>query len=260
MALVSPVAALLLAACGASAGAGSATGGGNGRVVGQGQAPGGGQPVDLRLSSAVRHLRLVDQDGQHFTLASLRGQTVVVAPLLTLCEETCPMTSENMHLAASYEQSSATAGRVTFVEPTVDPRRDTVHRLHAYAKLYGALPDWSLATGSAATMTTWWRSLGVSTQKVPIHQPVRDWMTGRLLKNPYDVHHEDVAMVIDPRGHVRWISLGRPDARGQQLPTRLSGFLSSEGRSNYAHPGAQGASTWTANDVEQAVQYVEGGG
>ena len=215
-----------------------------------------GNTLKQPVAPQAAHARLVDQDGRSLTLASLRGKIVVIAPLLTFCQETCPMTSANIHRAAQDVQQSGLGGKVVFLEATVDPARDTVARLHAYAKLYGPLPDWRLVTGKPATVLAMWKALGVSTQKTKPEDTVRDWLTGKLVHHSYDVHHQDLVMIIDPAGRLRWISIGRPDARGQQLPVSLHEFLNDQGRQNLAHPGARGASTWTAHQVEQAVRYV----
>jgi len=218
----------------------------------------GGTTLDQRVPDAAARAALVDQDGRRLTLGSLRGRTVMVAPMLTMCQETCPMTSENMHRAAEDARRAGLSGRVVFLEVTVDPARDTVHRLHAYAKLYGGLPDWRLATGKPAAVIAFWKALGVSTDKAPSDGPVRDWMTGRLLHHSYDVHHQDVVVALDPSGRLRWITIGRPDAKGGRLPTTMQRFLNDEGRRNLARPRAGGAGSWTAADLDRAVHYVRG--
>ena len=240
--------------------AGCATGGGSGQaasgVTGQGaQLVATGNVMDQKLPATATTTSLVGQDGKSFTLGSLRGRVVVLAPLLTMCQETCPMTTANMHTAAQAAERSGASGRVVFLEVTVDPARDTVRRLRAYGKLYGDLPDWQLATGSPAQVKALWKALGVSTTKAGDDR-VRDWLTGKTLKHSYDVHHQDVVLAIDTAGRLRWITVGRPDARGTRLPTTLQTFLNDEGRQNYAHPSDGGASTWSAHDVQQAVAYV----
>jgi protein SCO1/2 len=215
-----------------------------------------GNTLTQPVPRAAATTRLLDQDGHPLSLRSMRGKVVVLAPLLTMCQETCPMTTANMHRAAAAELARGLSGRVLFLELTVDPQRDTVRRMHAYAKLYGTLPDWRLATGNPAQVTTLWKALGVSTKKTKPDDTARDWMTGRLIHHSYDVHHQDVVMVLDPAGRVRWITVGHPDAHGTRLPTTLKKFLNDEGRRNYARPDAEGASSWTAHDVEQAVAYV----
>lgn len=199
---------------------------------------------------------LIGQDGQPLTLQSLRGKTVVVAPMLTYCQETCPMTSANIHQAAAEAQASGLGDKVVYLEVTVDPDRDSVKRLHAYAKLYGQLPDWRLATGDPGAVKAFWKDIGVVTEKAPTKKPVRDWLTGKRVLHNYDVHHQDVVVIIDAAGHMRWITVGHPDARGTRLPTTMKQFLNEEGKINLAHPAAGGASSWTAHNVDQAVHYV----
>lgn len=229
------------------------SGGGSGSQAATAETVASGNTLDQKVPAPAAQTRLVDQDGRALSLRSLRGKVVVLAPLLTMCQETCPMTSENLHRAAQ-----ATKGQpdVVFLELTVDPARDTVRRLHAYSALYGALPNWRLATGKPADVTALWKAVGVSTDKTKPDETVRDWMTGRLVHHSYDVHHQDCVLVIDPRGHIRWITVGHPDARGSRLPGSLQKFLNDEGQQNYAHPNAGGAGTWTARQVEQAVAYV----
>lgn len=217
-----------------------------------------GNTLDQKLPPVAASTRLVDQDGRAFTLRSLRGKVVVLAPLLTMCQETCPMTTANIHRAAQDAVRSGASGDVVYLELTVDPDRDTVHRMHAYAELYGALPDWRLATGRPGEVRAVWKSLGVITDKAPVHGPVRDWLTGKRLKHSYDVHHQDVVMAISGAGRLRWITVGHPDARGTRLPATLQSYLNEEGRTNYAHPDSGGADSWTAHDVEQAVTWLRG--
>nr|WP_238342181.1 SCO family protein [Actinopolymorpha rutila] len=260
---VGVLAALAVAAAGvAGCGGGADTSGRAGRTPDSQNAPEAakmvatGNTMDQPLPATAASTALTDQNGRHLSLGSLRGRTVVLAPLLTMCQETCPMTSENLHQAAQAARRSGSSAKVVFVELTVDPARDTVRRLHAYAKLYGALPNWLLVTGKPARITAMWKALGVTTEKVPTKEPVRDWLTGRPVEHPYDVHHQDVVLIVGQDGHLRWITVGRPDARGTKLPTSMQKYLNDEGRDNLAHPAADGASSWTAHDVEQAVAYV----
>ncbi|MGN6129588.1 MAG: SCO family protein, partial [Nocardioidaceae bacterium] len=169
-----------------------------------------GNTLNQPVPAAAANAHLVNQDGRPLTLAALKGKTVVLAPLLTMCQETCPMTTANMHRAAQAVRSAGHSDQVVFLVLTVDPQRDTVHRIHAYAGLYGALPDWQLATGKPAAVAAVWKALGVSTDKTKPEDTVRDWMTGKLVHHSYDVHHQDVVMIIDRSGHLRWITIGHP--------------------------------------------------
>ncbi len=215
----------------------------------------GGPVMSQPVAPSAADAGLRDQRGRRVTLRSLRGRIVVLAPQLTLCQETCPMTSVNLHQAAADTlRDPKLAGRVVFAELTVDPWRDTVHRLQAYQQLFGPLPNWLLLTGKPAEVIRLWTAVGVATDRVHGDEKVVDWMTGKVLERPYDVRHQDLVFVIGPGGRIRWIRLGQPDARTRTLPTPLARFLTDQGRRNHRSPGAD---AWTASDVEQAVRYVD---
>ena len=99
------------------------------------------------------------------SLAQLRGKVVVLAPFLSLCQDECPLITGAFISLQRDLRSAGLAGRVVFVEATVDPERDTVSRLAAYEKEFGA--DWDLWTGSPAAVATFWRPFGVEYQKIP---------------------------------------------------------------------------------------------
>ncbi len=206
------------------------------------------------VPARIADLPLRDQDGHEVSLQDLEGKFVVLAPELTLCQETCPMTSANMHRAALDEVRSGTDRDVVFVEMTVDPWRDTTARLHAYERLFGALPDWSLLTGTPRVVKQLWEKLGVSMKKVYGDDKVTDWMTGKTLPHPYDVRHQDLVYILDPSGTIRWIRLAQPDARkAGPLPPAMRAFLSEGGVKNLHSPELD---SWTASDVEKALTYL----
>lgn len=217
--------------------------------------PASGTVLDEPLPDAVATLPLVDQHGRHFTLASLRGRTVVLGDFLTLCQEVCPLTSVNLRDVAKAVQRNGRSADVQVVEATVDPGRDSVQRLAAYEKVFGAQPDWTLATGDQHGLDALWAHLGVYHEKAAedVAPAPRDWWTGAPLT--YDVHHQDVVYVIDPRGHARWVDDGTPNTLGEKPAGSLLQFLNTEGRQNLTAPADP---AWTVRDVEEAVAYVSG--
>lgn len=247
--LVGLLLSLALAGCGDSSGGSPVATGSNVRSVAN------GNTLDQPVPAATMALQLVDQDGRPWSLQQLRGKVVVMAPFMTFCQETCPMTSANMQRAARDSQRAGTSDQVVFVELSVDPARDSVRRLRAYQARYGAQPAWELVTGDPARVTALWKALGVSMIKTPSDEPVRDWFTGEADPHPYDIEHQDVVIVIGSDGHVHWLTVGLPDARGTRLPTTMQRFLNDEGRKNLAHPDAVGPA-WTVRDVDQAVDYA----
>ncbi|MGN6330048.1 MAG: SCO family protein [Motilibacteraceae bacterium] len=204
----------------------------------------------------MANLPLTDQSGRQITLASLHGKTVVLVDFLTLCQEICPLTSATLAQADRAVQAAGNTDKVVFLEATVDPARDTVPRLAAYAKLWPGHPNWLFATGSAKNLAALWSYFGVSYDKVSEDEDgpaPKDWLTGAPLT--YDVQHQDVVWIIGPDGHRRWEQSGNPDARGQQLPGTLKTFLSQDGRTNQASPGPQ---AWSAADITSAISWVTG--
>jgi protein SCO1/2 len=88
-------------------------------------------------------LALVDQDGEAFTLADLRGRPVLVYFGYTHCPDVCPATiaTVNKVIAAAPEPL-----RAVFV--TVDPERDTVASMASYVRYLS--PEYIGLTGTPA--------------------------------------------------------------------------------------------------------------
>jgi cytochrome oxidase Cu insertion factor (SCO1/SenC/PrrC family) len=216
--------------------------------------PTGGTLFDLAVPERTAAIPLVDESGRTVTLASLRGKTVVLVDFLSLCQEVCPLTSANVREVSQALDADHLSGDVRILEATVDPERDTPHRLAAYQKLFGARPDWSLVTGSPADIAALWKSFGVAFERTPTTAtpPPTDWLTGAPVT--YDVDHQDVVIVIGPDGHERWLIDGTPKISSPAaVPPSLQSFLNDDGHANETAPADP---TWTVADVVSAVQYV----
>ena len=212
--------------------------------------------LSLPVPAAVQSLPLTDQDGRTVTLASLRGRTVVVTPSLTLCQEFCPLISADIGAAQRAVASSGLAGKVTFLEVTVDPQRDDQAHLKAYQGLYGAAPDWEFLRGSAAQIAAFWDGFHLSFGKIandPHNPHPHDWLTGAAMT--YDVDHQNILYVLGADGQIKWLDDAAPDVRGSKLPDRLAAFLDAQGLKNVAAPDGP---SWTPADLEQAIAYVVG--
>ena len=246
--------AVLLAGCAAgSASPGMASAPGSAAVA---ATPSTGDVLDLTIAASVRALALVDQDGRTLTLASLSGRTVVVTPSLTLCQEICPLTSANIGAAQRAVAASGLSSKVTFLEVTVDPRRDDRAHLKAYQGLYGAQPNWEFLRGSAAQVAAFWAAFHLSYAQVandPGHAQPRDWLTGAPLT--FDVSHQNILYVLGASGHIRWLIDAAPNVTGAAPPDKLRAFLNSQGVHNLTSPDGP---SWTAAELEQAIGYVAG--
>lgn len=193
----------------------------------------------------------MNQHGQPVSLAALRGKLVVLAPFLSLCQDECPLVTGAFISLQRDLRAAGQADRVVFLETTVDPGRDTVARLAAYQKEFGA--DWDLWTGTPEQVAAFWKPFHVDYQRVAEEQPAKaDWWTGQPLT--YDVVHTDGYILIDGAGRERFVDASAPDMKGL-LNKKLTGLLNDGGVQGLDHP--QGP-TWTTADALAAISWLLG--
>jgi cytochrome oxidase Cu insertion factor (SCO1/SenC/PrrC family) len=198
-----------------------------------------------------QHVPLENQDGQSVTLASLRGKIVVLAPFLTLCQDECPLVTAAFISLQRDVDAAGDGHKVVFVETTVDPGRDTVARLAAYQKEFGA--DWDLWTGTAANLAAFWKVFHVTYAVVPEGQPAKiDWYTGLPLT--YDVEHTDGYILIDPQGRERFVDATAPNLHGK-LSAKLQSLLNAGGIKGLQNPEGP---DWTVSEAQGAISWLLG--
>lgn len=92
--------------------------------------------------------QLTDQNGQSFTLSSLRGKVVLMDFIFTQCPGPCPLLSTKFsHLQRKLGERLGK--EVMLVSVTIDPQQDTPEVLKAYAQRYNADPSgWKFLTGT----------------------------------------------------------------------------------------------------------------
>jgi protein SCO1/2 len=214
-----------------------------------------GTTLNQSLPSSVASIEFTDDSGKQLTLAAFKGKTVVFTPFMTLCQETCPLTTSNLQAVDRSVVKAHQENNVQMVMITIDPLRDTVARLHAYRSVAQITqPNWTLLTASPADLTALWKSLGVDVEKTAEDNPPGiDWMTGQPLT--YDLSHTDEVFMLNKSGNERFLIDGMPNTQGVAPPSVLDKFLSSEGRDDLAHPDA---STWTVANATGALAWVLG--
>jgi len=197
------------------------------------------------------HIQLENQNGQTVTLAGLKGKVVVLAPFLTLCQDECPLVTAAFIGLQRDVKAAGLGSKVVFVEATVDPGRDTVARLAAYQREFGA--DWDLWTGTKANLAAFWNKFGVSYQIVPEEQPPHlDWFTGKPLT--YDVNHTDGYILMNAKGNERFVDTNAPNLHGQ-LNKKLTSLLNAGGIDGLHNPKPL---DWSVNQALAAISWVVG--
>ncbi len=89
--------------------------------------------TSVRPAAAAPALRLTDQDGRPFDLASLRGEPVLVFFGYTHCPDVCPT-----NLADIRDALKLVDGKVGVAFVTIDPARDDPAAMKQYVSSYGA--------------------------------------------------------------------------------------------------------------------------
>ncbi|TWE13222.1 protein SCO1/2 [Rudaeicoccus suwonensis] len=208
------------------------------------------------MPANILDLQFTTSTGQHTSLAALKGKTVVLQDIMTLCQETCPIDTATL---VSTDRAEVAAGRSkneVFVSLTVDPVRDTVPQIAAYRALYAPPPaNWQVWTGSQASVNAIWNFLGVWRQKVADDPgtPPRNWRTGQPLT--YDVQHSDEVFFIDPQQRERFLLEGTPYATKGQVPKAMYDFMDADGRKNLTSPDP---SAWTQAQAQKVLAWIDG--
>ena len=100
-----------------------------------------------------------DEHGRMLRLADLRGRPVVVTFLYTTCEDTCPLTAQQIRVALDdlgYD--------VPVVAVSVDPANDTPRRARAFALEQGMQGRMRWALGAARELQRIWKAYGIQPQ------------------------------------------------------------------------------------------------
>ena len=172
-----------------------------------------GEASALPTLGTAPDFALLDQQGRTFSSAELRGKTVLVSFIYTSCIDECPLLSSAMHTAQErLRQDGLLGSKVALLSITVDPRRDTVAALAAYARQFQADPDaWRFLTGPPEQV------LQVVTGGFKMAaEPGDASRPGR------DILHSSRVALVDPAGKIRAYFPAAPfDVEGALRAARL---------------------------------------
>ncbi len=113
-----------------------------------------GKTVNDTVWHTVRNISLTNQLGKQVSLHDIQGKIIVLDVFFTSCGSICPALTRNMSkmqksfLKGGNTRQKIDTSLVHFVSLTIDPKRDSVPRLKAYADAYGVVHDnWWMLTG-----------------------------------------------------------------------------------------------------------------
>lgn len=105
------------------------------------------------------NFRLRDQDGEITTLDDVRGNVAIVTFLYTTCDDTCPLTTQQIRVALD-----RLGHDVPVLAFAVDPPRDTPERARRFVAEHGMLGRMRFLTGPRAELEKQWRAYGIQPQ------------------------------------------------------------------------------------------------
>lgn len=102
------------------------------------------------VAYTLPNVKMVREDGKQVQLRKELndGRPVVLTFIFTTCKEICPVISAT--LAQLQHELGPDRDRVHLASISIDPEHDTPARLSAYAKEFGAGPEWHHYTGTYA--------------------------------------------------------------------------------------------------------------
>jgi protein SCO1/2 len=220
-------------------------------------ARGGGTYIDQAIGSLALNADLFDSEGKKFSIGSLNGKYLVIANFLTSCQEICPMTSANMRDIGDAIFKAGLSNKIESIALSVDGDRDLPSRLKAYKELFSS-NNWRVASGSTKSLDLIWKYFGAPATREnfsekEIGKMSPDWLTGKAVT--YDMVHADLVVIVDDKGHWRWLDLGSPKIGPKGIPAKLKNYLSPQGLNNLTKPEEP---TWSTKAVLSALTELTG--
>jgi len=138
----------------------------------------------------IADFALVDDNGQPFSLESLRGSWSLMFFGFTNCPDVCPSALYDLNLVSEKleEQLDEEGPELNFIFVSVDPERDTPGKLSEYLAYFN--PAFIGVTGDPAQLAPLAMQLGIAFQ-IEDHEPGAEW---------YNVYHSASFQLVNPDG------------------------------------------------------------
>ena len=143
---------------------------------------------DLGGSNTYKFI-LEDAEGPLWSLEDQEGKVVVLAFIFTRCDNTCPVTSQNIKMVKE-SLTEDELYKTSFVSVTVDWRHDSPSKLRNYTADFGY--DWPHLTGAKEYLDPIYENYGVF--------PVEE---GDDSDEGYTVAHPSPTYILDTEGKGR---------------------------------------------------------
>jgi len=156
---------------------------------------------------------LIDQYGRQVSLGSLRGDAVAITFLDPVCTTDCPLIAQEFDEAD--QMLGAESRRAVFIAIVANPIYRSVAVTRAFDDNEGLehVKNWLYLTGSLQILEQTWDNYGVEVAIEP---------AGSM------VAHSEIAYVIDPSGHTRYILDADPGQGTQSLQSSFAGLVAGE--------------------------------
>jgi len=146
----------------------------------------------LKPGEFVPEVPMIDQDGRKTSVASLKGQTVVLTFIYTQCPlpTFCPLMDRHFVTIQERLKADPTLSKVHLATVSFDPITDTPPVLKKHAQQLGAdLTRWTLFTGDRDDIDKFASRFGVT--------------IGRDPSDPKNITHNLRTVIIDPDGKLK---------------------------------------------------------
>ena len=162
--------------------------------------------------TTVRPFSFVDQDGNEVSHATLEGKIYVTDFFFTSCPTICPkMKQQMLRLYDDFEGND----NVLFLSHSIDPKRDSVTRLHTYAEKLGiSSARWHLMTGDRDSIYSMAKHYMIAAQE------------DKLAPGGYA--HSGAFLLVDRNKQIRGIYDGTDAEDVDKLAHDINGLLNDE--------------------------------
>ena len=105
-------------------------------------------PLD---TASLKHIKLTDQDGKEFSLADLKGETVLINFMFAGCVSVCPVQTVGLRQVHNEMQLDPAKDKIKILSISIAPLSDTPELLKQFAQRFEIdKPTWRFARTSQA--------------------------------------------------------------------------------------------------------------